>query len=177
VPEGALVYRSRGAVPPVKPISAAGARRLTGRRERMMRGSLVSGMVVAAVCATLLAGSAVATADRGQVAAFAPLRLLQVQGLRAGRAGVCKLGMLYDDVVGDFKEGESVKLKADTWFFHVSPKNYPDGKTVKAGTEGKIKKIILKPDCKSTPHRPIQVQFTEPDKFFAHMEKDELERA
>ena len=85
--------------------------------------------------------------------------------------------MLFDEVVGDFKQGEAVKLKADTWFFHVSPKDHPDGLTIKAGTKGKIKNIILKPDCKSTPHRPIQVEFTEPRKWMAHMERSELERA
>jgi len=85
-------------------------------------------------------------------------------------------GDLFEDVVGDFKEGESVELKADTWFFHVWPKELPDGKTIKAGTVGKIKKIVLKPDCQSTPHRPIQVEFTEPRKWFAHLEKDELKR-
>jgi hypothetical protein len=144
----------------------------------MVRRSVVSSVAAVAACSAFMAGPAGATAlERGQVAAFAPLQQLpQGLGMRGRVGGVCRLGMLFDDVVGDFKEGESVKLKADTWFFHVSPKKYPDGKTVAAGTEGKIKKIILKPDCKSTPHRPIQVQFTEPDKFFAHMEKDELER-
>lgn len=137
---------------------------------------MISGLAATAAFSIFVAGPVDATADKRHVAAFAPQHP-QGLGLRARRTGVCRVRMLYDDVVGDFKEGESVKLKADTWFFHVSPKNYPDGKTVAAGTEGKIKKIILKPDCKSTPHRPIQVQFTEPDKFFAHLEKDELERA
>lgn len=136
----------------------------------------------AVVCAALLIGAAGAVAaDAGRRAAFAaPLglpRLRHAGVLTSGRAGVCRLGMLYDDVVGDYKEGEVVKLKEDTWFFHVSPKDHPDGLTIKAGTQGKIKKIILKPDCKSTPHRPIQVEFTEPRKWIAHMEKSELERA
>ena len=85
--------------------------------------------------------------------------------------------MLYDEVVGDLKEGEKVKLKKDTWFFHVSPKDHPDGMTIKAGTQGTIKKIILKPDDKVSPNRPVVVEFTEPRKWTVHMENSELERA
>eukprot|EP00802_Teleaulax_amphioxeia_P021713 Tamp_22089.p1 GENE.Tamp_22089~~Tamp_22089.p1 ORF type:complete len:150 (+),score=32.94 Tamp_22089:65-514(+) len=136
----------------------------------------------AVACAMFVIGAAGAVAaDAERRAAFAaPLGLprLRHAGVPvSGRAGVCRLGMLYDEVVGDYKEGEKVKLKADTWFFHVSPKDHPDGLTIKAGTQGTIKKIILQPDCKSTPHRPIQVAFTEPRKWMAHMEKNELERA
>ena len=129
----------------------------------------------AATVACLVDGAA-ATRTGGVVAFAAPRVPLGMRGARS-RPGVCGLGMLYDDVVGDFKEGEKVKLKADTWFFHVSPKDFPGGTTISAGTTGTIKKIILTPDSLATPHRPIQVQFTEPRKWIAHMEKNELERA
>jgi len=144
----------------------------------------MAGLAISAACFAAAMGHADAVVGRGGVAAFAsPMHALpQMRGsVRAGHhSGVCGLGMqfnsMYDDVVGDFKVGESVQLKADTWFFHVWPKEFPDGKTIEAGTIGTIKKIVLKPDCKSTPTRPIQVEFTEPRKWFAHMEKEELKR-
>jgi hypothetical protein len=145
----------------------------------MVKVSSSMAVAMAAACLALVLGSADASMARvGEPAFVAPLQgLHQLRSARAGRPGLCRLGMLYDEVVGDFKEGEKVKLKADTWFFHVSPKDHPDGLTIKAGTEGVIKKIILQPGCQTTPNRPIQVQFTEPRKWMAHMEKDELERA
>jgi hypothetical protein len=136
--------------------------------------------LLATTCVVLAIGRADAAVGRHGAMAFAlPMQALPTlrRVTSAGRAtGVCGVGMLFDDVVGDFKEGESVKLKKDTWFFHVSPKDYPDGTTIKAGTSGMIKKIILTPDSKATPHRPIQVEFKEPRKWIAHMERSELER-
>ena len=132
------------------------------------------------VCTVLVIGAADAMADAGRRAAFSGahgLPQLRSGVPRSRRAGVCLLGMLYDEVVGDLKEGEKVKLKKDTWFFHVSPKDHPDGMTIKAGTQGTIKKIILKPDDKVSPNRPVVVEFTEPRKWTVHMENSELERA
>ena len=112
----------------------------------MVSASSISGLALAAACAAIVMAPADAAGGRGGMAAFAsPMQgLPHLRGAgRAGRAGVCRLGMLFDDVVGDFKEGESVVLKKDTWFFHVSPKEFPDGTTIKAGTKGTIKKIVV----------------------------------
>lgn len=95
------------------------------------------------------------------------------------RTSISPLRMAIPDVVGDFKEGDSVEVVGkDVIFFHVKPKEYPDGYTVPKGLKGTVKALVTT-DAKTgkevSPNRPLLVQFTEP-KFMAHFEAKELKK-
>lgn len=92
---------------------------------------------------------------------------------------ISPLRMGMPDVAGDFKVGDSVEVVGkEVVFFHVKPKDYPDGYTVPEGLKGTVKALVTT-DTKSgkevSPNRPLLVTFTEP-KFMAHFEAKELKK-
>mmetsp|Transcript_44016 Transcript_44016/g.68824 ORF Transcript_44016/g.68824 Transcript_44016/m.68824 type:complete len:149 (-) Transcript_44016:26-472(-) len=134
--------------------------------------------VVAAVVGLGACGGMDMRGQRGGILGFAGpvgasgFSLRQGLGRRSSApSNICMNAI--DDLVGDFKVGDKVKVVKECEAYHIFPRE-PEAVKVEAGKKGVVSAVMMTKFPNSTPNRPIIVQFTEPKKFKMHFECDEI---
>jgi hypothetical protein len=100
-------------------------------------------------------------------------------GRKTAVAAPLSLEMRICDLSGDFKVGDKVKLQKDLKVYHVKPKDFPDGFTIKKEWVGEVQDILTK-NPEITPDKPILVVYKQPEappKFVVHTDSGEIQKA